>query len=285
MASTTSRGHNHTHSSFTKISLFKTLLPSLLCTLDCGFTYVFVMGYDQGDEFYDSPAHMTQVRDWFAVHIAHPLRRQGILISLHPVLVQNPTSRPGPAFTAIAQAAYTMGADFFYRVNDDSQFIGRWANLYTQTLLRLTPPYGVIGPSCYDAKDRILTHDFVHRTHMDLFKGLYYPTEFSDWYMDDWISAVYGPQRTFLSTRVGIDHHNRFRERTYDLNRNNVNLLAPLIKSGQQKILQWMRVKAAEDAIPQIVVTAFEKDIAVAASETGKKEGGDATIIKYQEIF
>lgn len=36
------------------LSLFTYLLPSLVRTLDCGFRYEYVLGYDKGDPFYDS---------------------------------------------------------------------------------------------------------------------------------------------------------------------------------------------------------------------------------------
>ena len=35
----------------------------------------------------------------------------------------------------------------------------------------------------------ILTHDFVHRTHVDIF-GFYYPRVFTDWFADDWITGI-----------------------------------------------------------------------------------------------
>jgi hypothetical protein len=41
--------------SFHKIALFVYLLPSLIRTTECGFDYVFVLGYDVGDAFYDKP--------------------------------------------------------------------------------------------------------------------------------------------------------------------------------------------------------------------------------------
>ena len=37
------------------MALFHYLLPSLTTSLDCGFRYVFILGYDEGDVFYDSP--------------------------------------------------------------------------------------------------------------------------------------------------------------------------------------------------------------------------------------
>ena len=52
MAATTTR---NVHKPSTKsLSLFTYLLPSLIRTLDCGFRYEYVLGYDKGDLFYDS---------------------------------------------------------------------------------------------------------------------------------------------------------------------------------------------------------------------------------------
>lgn len=37
-----------------KLALFSYLLPSLMRTLDCGFRYEYVLGYDVNDPFYDT---------------------------------------------------------------------------------------------------------------------------------------------------------------------------------------------------------------------------------------
>ena len=48
------------------MALFIYLLPSLIRTLDCGFRYEYVLGYDKGDPFYDSDI----VRNlFFTVHV------------------------------------------------------------------------------------------------------------------------------------------------------------------------------------------------------------------------
>lgn len=52
MAATTTRKIDKP--STKNLSLFMYLLPSLIRTLDCGFRYEYVMGYDKGDPFYDS---------------------------------------------------------------------------------------------------------------------------------------------------------------------------------------------------------------------------------------
>lgn len=52
MAATTTR--KMSKPSTGSLALFTLLLPSMLRSLDCGFRYEFVLGYDQGDQFFDS---------------------------------------------------------------------------------------------------------------------------------------------------------------------------------------------------------------------------------------
>merc|ERR1712147_160284 len=66
---------------------------------------------------------------------------------------------------------------------------------------------GAVGPMCKQGNRKILTHDFTHRKHMDIFEGTYYPPELSDWWMDDWISGVYGADRTLRGEVVEVVHH------------------------------------------------------------------------------
>ena len=53
---------------------------------------------------------------------------------------------------------------------------------------------------------RILTHAFVHRTHVELF-GCFFPPAFKNWWSDDWISTVYGAHATFARRDVIITHN------------------------------------------------------------------------------
>jgi hypothetical protein len=65
-------------------------------------------------------------------------------------------------------------------------------------------PYGVLGPLCRQGNTAILTHDFTHRTHMEIFDGEYYPPQLTDWWMDDWIARTYGSSRTRQSKTVEV---------------------------------------------------------------------------------
>lgn len=93
--------------------------------------------------------------------------------------------------------AFDAGAEFLVRVNDDTEFVTPgWVRLGVDALAAFEPPnVGVVGPVCREGKTRILTHDMVHRTHLTIF-DTYYPPEFSNWFVDDWISRVYGAART-----------------------------------------------------------------------------------------
>jgi uncharacterized protein (TIGR01627 family) len=96
-------------------------------------------------------------------------------------------------FNEIALTAYQEEADYFCRVNDDTEFrTPQWVTLAVSTLQTYDPPnIGVVGPSCQQGNTAIMTHDLVHRTHLEIFHGYYYPPVFNNWYLDDWISSVY----------------------------------------------------------------------------------------------
>jgi hypothetical protein len=54
-------------------------------------------------------------------------------------------------------------------------------------------------------KTGILTHDMVHRTHLDIFP-YYYPPVFENWFSDTWITRVYQPDRSRKLTTWTVKH-------------------------------------------------------------------------------
>ena len=64
---------------------------------------------------------------------------------------------------------------------------------------------GVVGPTHSGGNAGILTYDFVHRTHVNIF-GFYYPRLFTDWWGDDWITHVYQPGRSTKLHKVRLTH-------------------------------------------------------------------------------
>ena len=237
------------------MALFTYLLPSIRTSVDCGFRYVFVMGYDEGDPYHDTDEGQSRTRSWFDKHITSVMASNNIAIDFTSVKFRNTLKKPGPIFIAMGRKAYEYGADFFYRVNDDTELIGRWPAKFTETILSLGPPYGVIGPFC-DVNKRILTHDFVHRIHMDIMGMNYYPPALVDWWMDDWATLVYGYHRTFISKSSEVIHHTGAHGQRYQVDQRNLNKLDSLVKEGRQNIRKWM----LKHEIPDAVIKNFDKD-------------------------
>lgn len=235
MAATTTR--KVAHPSTETLSLFTLLLPSLVRSLDCGFRYVYVLGYDKGDPFYDSEAGMGLVKRWFHDHVEAPMAANNVALTLLLVKVNNSVKKPGPVFIAMARAAFELGAAFFYRINDDTEITAHWPALFVQAVSSLPPPFGVVGPTCTQGNNRILTHDFVSRTHMEVFEMNYYPPELSDWWMDDWISLVYGQRRTFRSNSATVHHHTGAHGQRYQVDPSHEGLLDNLIVTGALRSL------------------------------------------------
>ena len=233
-----------------RLALFRLLLPSLVLTLECGFRYELVLGYDAGDAFYDDEAGRAKVRAWFESHVAAPARASGLGVELALVRVENELRKPGPVFNAMARAAVARGAEYVYRVNDDTQFVNLWARTLTRALAALEPrDVGAAGPACRQGKKSIMTHDFTHRTHMRIFNGSYYPPELSDWYMDDWISRVYGRRRTVRAPGdVEVVHHTGHHGKRYKVDKSHKQLLDGLVEDGKQRIASWILSRGGDGA-------------------------------------
>jgi hypothetical protein len=150
------------------------------------------------------------------------MSERGIAIHLELVKVAKHAEiqGSGPIIKEIARISYEMGADYMYRVNDDTEFYGRWPGMFVDTLtsassggastrrqLAAALPFGVVGPSAFSAPNaKILTNDFVHRTHMDIFHMNYFPDDVvaNEYLMNMWMSAVYGYKRTFKTTETKV---------------------------------------------------------------------------------
>jgi hypothetical protein len=68
-------------------------------------------------------------------------------------------------FNFLSAAAVADGADYVYRINDDTEFATPWARMLVRALREFSPMnVGVVGPLCRQGNVKILTHDFVHRS-------------------------------------------------------------------------------------------------------------------------
>ena len=255
-ACTTSRGINRDR--LEGFTLFNLMLPSLLRSLATPDTlkdsivgvggaeplelWVYI-AYDVGDQFYDSPGRDAEVRAWLDERLVRPLAGVGVTARHALLRFDNVLRKPGPAFNYMMAAAAQDGADYLYRVNDDTQFVTAWLGDAVRKLRGFSPPnVGVVGPVCHEGKTTILTHDLVHRTHLSIFEH-YYPPILSDWWMDDWITHVYGPTRMAKGpwlVRHRVDIHGT----RYEVNTQHEGRLGAELDAGKTKLGVWLAAHA-----------------------------------------
>uniref|UniRef100_A0A7S0V7J8 Glycosyl transferase 64 domain-containing protein n=1 Tax=Hemiselmis tepida TaxID=464990 RepID=A0A7S0V7J8_9CRYP len=144
-------------------------------------------------------------------------------------------------FNLLMQDAYSVGASYLVRINDDTEFISvGWVSRAVAKLASYDPPnVGMVGPAGIGDRRPIMAHDMTHRTHLDIFET-YYPRVFSAWYIDDWISRVYGTRRsTKMSDWLVMHHVNKYGTR-YQVQFREKSHLKTELKNGARAIDIWL---------------------------------------------
>ncbi|XP_045161319.2 uncharacterized protein LOC123526293 isoform X1 [Mercenaria mercenaria] len=171
------------------LSLTTICLPSLYKTMEEEYTYIMYVGIEKGDYLETVKYQLETMFD----------------------KVKTVVTR-GRTFTktvnAMAREAYEDGMDYFVRINDDSSMeTQKWTSEGISILQNYNPPnIGVVGPTCHEGNTGILTHDMVHRSHLEIF-DFYYPPYFDNWWTDDWITKVYSPERSTKLSSWVVKHH------------------------------------------------------------------------------
>jgi len=209
-----------------------------------------------GDLFYDVEGREKEIQQWFQIEIQEKAKKEkGIHVQLFLLHFDNVAKKPGPVFNYLTQTAYNDGVNYIYRINDDTILKNeKWTSIFIQRLHEqgkkaagiITDTgsssssiiFGVVGPACHVGNGKILTHDFVHRQHLDIFSS-YYPESLSDWWMDDWISRVYGPMRTTRLKEVEVGHSAEHGTR-YEIEMGHQELLPKEVQIGRTKIEEYM---------------------------------------------
>eukprot|EP01036_Dinobryon_divergens_P027332 gene27333-36092_t len=241
LAATTS--HKIDNFSTLESALHNKLIRSIRNTVECGFRYVLLLGYDIGDKHFDNNSNRKALEAFVRHDFILPLKAMGIHTSFSILGVDNPIQKPVPVFNAMAVEAYHKGADFFYRINDDTILAtGGWTSALIYPLLRLDPPlFGVVGPRELNEHTPFrdwgfAEHDFVHRTHMEVFQMSYYPTNFTDYGCDVWIFRVYGRWHTMSADSVFV-LHDRTHGTRYEPNAQPVD---EQVSKGRELIHTWI---------------------------------------------
>jgi len=202
-----------------KLPFFTMFLPTFCQTASRDFEYRVYLAYDHTDRVFGNGRLQTALRRAFddATRRLCVLNGSAVDVSLHLVECSH-AGKPAWAQNDAMLEAYLDHVDYLYRVNDDTRMLtGGWTEKFISTLEAYDPPgVGVVGPNHSGGNVDILTYDFVHRTHVDVF-GFYYPRLFTDWYADDWITMVYKPSRSTKLSSVQLQHMiafgHRYKER------------------------------------------------------------------------
>lgn len=231
------------------LALFNTLLPSLVRSAQRKFFYWLYIAYDVGDPFYDRRDNRARALEWIERRVKRVLSEErGIQLEVALLRFNNTLRKPGPVFNYMMAAAAEDGADYLYRINDDTELMNdNWTSSAVDALTRFHN-VGVAGPVCNEGNTNIMTHDFVHRTHLYIFRT-YYPPVFTDWYMDDWISLVYGAPRTQKGPFLVVHHINKHSTR-YDVDQSHEFALEREIQTGRRRIVQYCRLNGSCGPLP-----------------------------------
>jgi len=190
-----------------KFQLFYTFLTTFCKTASPGYDYRFYFAYDYTDHVFSD----TRLLHAFQKTFVDEMKRlctvpRNISGSIH-MLQCSHTGKPTWAQNEAMLEAYLDHADYYYRVNDDTRMItAGWVEAFIAVLDRYSPPrIGVVGPKHSGGNEAILTYDFVHRTHVDIF-GFYYPRLFTDWFGDDWVTDIYRPDHSTKLQNIRLAH-------------------------------------------------------------------------------
>ena len=212
--------------------LVRILLPSLERTCEEGvFEYVAYVGYDTSDVFFNRKEMLGAIEALLAASFKR--------FSVRLLGFDNPKQKPGPVMNGLSKAAYDDGCEYLYRVNDDSELVSPWTSKFVATLQGFKPPLvGVVGPTCREGNTNILIQDFVHRKHHEIF-GRHYPPVLTDWWLDDWISLVYGEGRTVKHPDVLAVH--RMDATRYTVTKENEHRLHAEVEADKKVLERYLR--------------------------------------------
>lgn len=203
-----------------KFQFFYAFLPSFCNTASPYFIYKIYLAFDENDTvFTNHLLYDAFKRHFYLTTTAGSCGDRHITVILSLVKCDY-TGKPAWAQNDAMIEAYIDHSDYFYRINDDTKLLTRgWTEKFILQLENYDPPrVGVVGPQVIGNRFRILTYEFVHRTHIDIF-GFYYPHEFTDWYADKWMTFVYKPRRSTELFDVRLIH-TRMLGRRYDAHSN-----------------------------------------------------------------
>ena len=74
---------------------------------------------------------------------------------------------------------------------------------------------------------------------MEIFDDEYYSPAFDNWWLDDWITHVYGANRTTTISEWVVKHHTHYHGQRYEVIRKE-HLLEGELAKGQKRVAAWL---------------------------------------------
>jgi hypothetical protein len=173
---------------FKDTDLFNILFKSFFTTYDLNHEYKFYLGIDSDDKFYQNETVQTDIKNFINI-----MKNTSI-----EFLTIDATYKSNVCYmwNELFKKSYEDNYDYFVQIGSDIYFQDKdWVNACLD-ILKQNNDICVVGMTDqgrkkYNPNDTLLTQSFVSRKHMEIFK-FYYPHEFKNWYIDNWISEIYG---------------------------------------------------------------------------------------------
>ena len=154
-------------------------MPTFCTTAERDFNYHFYLGFDTNDTFFtDSSCRHLFLETFIQAQEKMGCHKNNIEAWVH-VVQCNHFGKPTWAQNDAMLAAYLDDMEYYCRLNDDTSLLSKnWTTKYIQALASYIPAnVGVVGPDHTGGNEKILTFDFVHKKHIEIF-GFYYPRIF-----------------------------------------------------------------------------------------------------------
>ena len=210
--------------SIDKTDLYKLLITSAEATITEFEKHVFDISvyvyFDDDDEFWKT----NKDYDWSK-------------LTDIPVKLYETKHTDSIPWNNVTMHAYNDGTEYIFRTNDDVKLQSKsWITMAVNALSKMNN-IGVVGPKTLRGKREILTLDFTHRTHIDIF-GFYYPYELKNWCVDDEITYIYGARTVTLDKWVALHVVNPTR---YDVFRPSEKLYGSIMEKGRDLVYNFIK--------------------------------------------
>lgn len=245
LISSTSNKSNYTNED--DYMLFKYVMPSFVKTISGKHNFVFYIGYDNGDEYFEK--YKYKIIKKFSECYNFEIYITGY---------DNPKkSNPCYVWNKLYEHAINDDCDYFYQLGDDIVLqTSNWDDSFV-TAMKSQNNIGIVGGMSNKAK--VILQAFVSKKHWDIFGYLFCP-EFKNFYSDVWIDGIYkNIARThctdiFIENKKVVYNWNSAKEQNRYVPDMCEHLCNKLIIKGIKQVNEYLGMTYSEDLFSQILL-------------------------------